>query len=219
MGERGPTGIFDERAGEYDAWYEAPSGRATFEAELDAVRPLLAVLPRPWLEVGVGTGRFGGSLGVEVGIDPSLRSLVLARQRLHVIGAIGEALPFGAQSFGGVLCVLTLCFVRDPRQALIEMRRVLRPGGGLVLATVPADSPLGERYRALGKQGHPFYREARFFTRKELDTIVTAAGFRIVRRRSALIGFTSGEPTAVSAIDGDDSSAGFRVVLARVDAR
>jgi hypothetical protein len=216
MGERGPMAIFDERAAEYDAWYDTPSGRATFEAELDVVHPLLAALPRPWLEVDVGTGRFGGSLGVEVGIDPSLGSLILARQRLRVIG---EALH-------SVLIRSAVSSACSPSaSSAIPCRHSSKcagscgPAGGLVVATVPADSPLDERYRSLGRQGHPFYREAHFFTRKELDTTATAAGFRVVRRRSMLIGFNTGEPTAVPAIDGDDPSAGLRVVLAGVDAR
>ncbi|MFO7650004.1 MAG: hypothetical protein R6X13_01500, partial [bacterium] len=60
---------FDAIAAQYDAWYDG-KGKAAFATELAALRPLLARLPRPWLEVGVGTGRFAQALGIPLGIDP-----------------------------------------------------------------------------------------------------------------------------------------------------
>jgi ubiquinone/menaquinone biosynthesis C-methylase UbiE len=45
-----------------------------------------------------------------------------------------EALALPDASFDVVLCALGLMYVPDPEQALREMRRVLRPGGRLVVA-------------------------------------------------------------------------------------
>jgi ubiquinone/menaquinone biosynthesis C-methylase UbiE len=42
-------------------------------------------------------------------------------------------LAFADDSFDAVVCTLSLCNIPDPDQALVEMRRVLRPGGHLVL--------------------------------------------------------------------------------------
>ena len=73
-----PTELFDSQVSRYDAWYGSTKGAAAFEEELAALRPLLKDLAHPWLEVGVGTGRFAHALHAEVGIDPALAALALA---------------------------------------------------------------------------------------------------------------------------------------------
>jgi ubiquinone/menaquinone biosynthesis C-methylase UbiE len=45
--------------------------------------------------------------------------------------APAEAQPYAAGSFDHVVSSLVFCSVHDPRQALAEVRRVLRPGGVL----------------------------------------------------------------------------------------
>ena len=72
---------FENLAGRYDAWFDSPKGRKIFAAETHAVRDLLEEMPRPWLDVGVGTGRFAQALGVDDGIDPSLEVLKIAAHR------------------------------------------------------------------------------------------------------------------------------------------
>jgi ubiquinone/menaquinone biosynthesis C-methylase UbiE len=47
--------------------------------------------------------------------------------------AAAEHLPFDDASFDTVVCTLSLCSVVDDRAAIGEMRRVLRPGGQLLL--------------------------------------------------------------------------------------
>ena len=178
---------FDAHARQYDAWYDSPAGQAIFQMELECLRPLLARLPRPYLEIGVGSGWFAQGLGIEWGVDPSLALLRLARGRgSGVIRAVGEALPFGNGAFGGVLLALTLCFVRDPAQVLREARRVLRPGGGLVLGLVLSDSPWAHFYIQKARQGHPIYQLARFFSRREVEGMLRAAGFTRLAYRSTL---------------------------------
>ncbi len=179
--------LFETLAGRYDAWYEGPVGRVAFLAEVACLRPLLSEAPHPWLEVGVGSGRFAQALGVELGIDPAERPLRLARERgVAVVQAVGEALPFRAASFGAVLLVVTLCFVQDPLRVLREVRRVLRDHGALVLGMVFADSPWGKFYQHKAAAGNPFYRAARFLSRTETASLLTQAGFRVVSAPSTL---------------------------------
>ena len=68
---------FDDLALEYDAWFDR-EGSLIFSIEVRAFKSLLSTLPKPWLEIGVGSGRFAQALGIETGIDPSSKLLQMA---------------------------------------------------------------------------------------------------------------------------------------------
>lgn len=70
--------VFDERAAEYDAWFDES---LLFAIELAALQELATPLLGPKLEIGVGPGRFAEALGVEFGVDPALAPLALAKKR------------------------------------------------------------------------------------------------------------------------------------------
>ena len=60
----------------------------------------------------------------------------LARRRgiaVHVVDAVGESIPFCDNSFDSVHVGLVLCSVDDVAATLGEIRRVLAPGGRLVV--------------------------------------------------------------------------------------
>lgn len=159
----------------YDDWFERH--RAAYLSELLAVRALL-----PWsgrgLEIGVGTGRFAGPLGVEFGIDPAAEMLGYTRARgVRVVCAVAEALPFAHAVFDYALIVTTICFVDDARAMLQEAARVLRPGGTLVIGLIDRESPLGQDYVAHQTE-NVFYRDARFFSAAEVDALLTETGYR-----------------------------------------
>ncbi len=179
--------VFDEYTDQYDAWYDTVKGRALLATEVACLRPLLDQFPRPYLEVGVGTGRFSQALEIEHGIDLSAPALELARGRgVSVRQASGEQIPFKDSLFGGVLMALTLCFVDDPDAAVREARRVLMPGGGLVLGLLLKGTPWADSYARRGQEGHPTYRSARFHTKSEVESLLREGGFSIVRYRSTL---------------------------------
>jgi len=54
-------------------------------------------------------------------------------QQLRLVVGSAEQMPFEDASFDAVACTLVLCSVPQPVAALREMRRVLRPGGQLLL--------------------------------------------------------------------------------------
>jgi ABC-type multidrug transport system fused ATPase/permease subunit len=120
------------------------------------------------------------------GIELSPAMLAVARQRAADLGrdvdlreGDAEHLPFDDASFDTVVCALSLCTIPDPGAAIREMRRVLTPGGRLLLldhirSTWPpihAAQWLLERFtiRAAGEH----------FTRRQLP-LLTTAGFEIV---------------------------------------
>lgn len=191
---------FENRADEYDAWYERHG--VAYLSELQALRRLVG-RPGRALEVGVGTGRFAAPLGVAVGVDPAFSMLRRARERgVSVLRAVGEELPVGGESLDLVLVALTLCFFDAPTRALIEARRVLRPDGWLVVGFLDPTSTPGRRYREESRGA--FYEGARFYTPDETAGLLREAGFRI--RRSAQTLFCL--PSEVSEVETPRSGVG-----------
>lgn len=199
------TAPFEEYAAQYDAWYDSPKGRVLMATEVACLRPLLEAFSRPYLEIGVGTGRFAQSLGIEYGIDPSPPALDLARARgIDVRQAAGERIPFDDASFGGVLMAFTLCFVRDATAVMREVRRVLTPGGGLVLGLLLGGTPWAESYVRRGREGHPIYQDAHFHSRYEVEDLLEQSRFQVVRYRSTLL-----QPPGLEAYNVEEALEGY----------
>jgi len=180
---------FERLADRYDAWFDSERGRRIFRTEVDCTRDLLEEMPRPWLEVGVGTGRFAAALGVDEGTDPSPAVLKYAATRgLQTRLGRAEELPFSGDQFGVVLLVVTICFLENPAQAFGECRRVLRKDGYAIVGLVPKDSSWGEMYARDGSEGHPFYSAAKFYTAREVIRLAERTGFYLNRATSCLRG-------------------------------
>lgn len=181
------SNIFDDTAETYDRWYDTSEGQAIFNGELKCLRPLRGKGHGRWLEVGVGTGRFASALGIAKGIDPSPQMLkIAARRGIEPLEGRAEHLPLLADSFDGVLMALTLCFVQDSQQALKECRRVLRPGGRLLLGAIASNSPWGREYIEKASRKHPIYSTAHFRTAGEILELVRSTGFTLVDASSTL---------------------------------
>ena len=186
--DRPGVAVFQRHAERYEAWFDTARGWALFESEAQCLRRVSRRLPRPWLEVGVGTGRFARALDMDVGVDPAGRVLRYAAGRgVPALEALGEALPFADGSFGAVFVIVTICFAEDAAGLVREARRVLRKGGGLVLGVVPAESPWGRFYRAKAAAGHPFYEAARFFSPADLGRLAGKVALRRVAAASTLV--------------------------------
>lgn len=129
--------------------------KATEEAGLREMRrEVLASASGRTIDVGAGTG-----VNVEL-FPPAVTELVLAepdphmlrklrpklsqasREAASVVQAPAEKLPFDDDSFDTAVFTLVLCTVPDPRAALAEAGRVLKPGGKLLFVEhVRADDP------------------------------------------------------------------------------
>jgi ubiquinone/menaquinone biosynthesis C-methylase UbiE len=178
---------FDSHASEYDAWYDTEVGKAIFAMEVECLKPLLHRYSRPYLEVGVGSGRFAQALGIEYGVDPAPALVQMAKARgIKITKATGEKLPFPDRMFGGILMAFTLCFLDNPQKALQEAWRVLQPEGGLVLGLILRDSPWAEFYARKGREGHPIYSKARFFLKDEVVSLLRICEFKLLDYRSTL---------------------------------
>jgi SAM-dependent methyltransferase len=167
---------FEAHHERYEAWFA--KHEAAYVSELLALRPFVPCEGRG-LEIGVGTGRFAAPLGVQVGVDPSPAMLAHAVARgIQAVEGCAERLPFADASFDHALVVTTICFVDSPPALLAEAKRVLRPGGRLVIGFIDRESTLGQHYLA-HRHESAFYREATFVSADEVERWLGEAGFSI----------------------------------------
>jgi ubiquinone/menaquinone biosynthesis C-methylase UbiE len=140
------------------------------------------------LEVAIGTARNLPLYPADVtitGIDLSPAMLAIARQRADDLGrdvdfreGDAEHLPFETASFDTVVCALSLCSIPNPAAAIGEMKRVLVPGGRLLLLD-HIGSTWPPIYAAQWLLEQITIRTAgEHFTRRQLP-LVRAAGFQI----------------------------------------
>ena len=101
------------------------------------------VAGRRILDAGCGSGPIAAVLrergAVVAGFDLSVKMVDLARQRLGAdtdlrVGDIAAPLPYADGSFDDVVAALVLHYLEDWSAPLTELRRVLRPGGRLIVA-------------------------------------------------------------------------------------
>jgi len=151
------------------------------------------------LDVACGTGvvarlasQVVGAAGTVAGLDINPGMLAVARTTTSAGMAINwhegsaEAMPLPDASFDLVLCQMGLQFVPDKHAALTEMRRVLVPGGRLIL-NVPGPTPqlfviMGEAFtRHIGAEAAGFVNHVfSLHDPAELQGLINGAGFRDV---------------------------------------
>jgi ubiquinone/menaquinone biosynthesis C-methylase UbiE len=141
------------------------------------------------LDLGCGDGRLSAFLraGSLSAVDVSSVAVQRATRRLPdaevALVGVDEPLPFVDNEFELVLCAEVLEHVRDVQLFLSEVRRVLRPGGGLALTT-PAWSRWSAVWRVLFGAGFerefdPLSPHLRFFSRRSLAQLLDAMGFKV----------------------------------------
>ena len=154
------------------------------------------------LDLGCGEGRHVISAYVEgeitaIGVDLCLKDLQTAQQRaadfvegerpeksLSLINADGMKLPFADNSFDKIICSEVLEHIPDYQAVLVEIERILKPGG-LFCASVPRAWPekicwaLSDAYHQV-EGGH-----LRIFKASALRKQIQSLGFRFYRRHWA----------------------------------
>ena len=127
-----------------------PGGRMLTSQILDRLR--LARGARV-LDVGSGTGATLSELRrrgiVAIGVDYSTDLVTLARDEAPVVQGDGEVLPFATTGFDGVFSECVLSALPDKHAALSEARRVLVPGGTLVVTDMVVNGPFPEPLRTV----------------------------------------------------------------------
>ena len=148
---------------------------------------LLALLPPHWTvaDLGCGTGHVAALLAPHVkqvvGVDQSAAMLKAAARRTAGHDNVDlrrgslEALPLDTASVDAALVLLALTYVPDPGAALLEVARVVSPGGRVIVVDLLRHDR-EEFRREMGQQSMGF--EA-----ADLETIITEAGFGATRCR------------------------------------
>lgn len=180
------TALFDQRAAEYDAWFE--ENPLILAAEIEAVRQVTPPFRRG-LEVGVGTGRFAQALGIREGVEPSTAMAAYAEARgIRVTQGYAQDLPFEKGLFDAVFMITVDCYLKELGPALEECHRVLTPEGRLIMGHVDIDAPLGVVYEEARDQD-PFYKNAYFRGTDQILAELDRAGFEPVEIRQTVDSF------------------------------
>jgi SAM-dependent methyltransferase len=156
------TALFSDGKG-----YERLMGRWSRLVGEDFLAWLDAPKGVDWLDVGCGNGAFTEEIVARcaparvTAIDPSEGQLAFARTRpgtamVNFQNAGAQELPFPSASFDVAVMALVISFVPDPAHAVIELARVVRPGG--IVATYMWDltaggtpvNPVVEAMKSLG---------------------------------------------------------------------
>jgi ubiquinone/menaquinone biosynthesis C-methylase UbiE len=183
---------FDRQAATYDTTGYGRHARRLHDQVVAAAEsfPLTAVL-----DVGCGTG---ATLEAIVrthpqvrawGIDLSAEMIARAHERLaadrieaaevHLEVADAEHLPLTDASVDLVVCVDSLHHYPDPATALADMKRVTRPGGGLVIGEWRLAAPARQLMNWLLPRMPE--GDVRVYTGRELTELAKTAGYSAVR--------------------------------------
>ncbi len=138
------------------------------------------------LDVGCGFGiysRFLEKLGDSVvGVDASKRMVLEGKthdKNLTLVAGDGELLPFRKNAFDAVLCMGTLIYSRDRKAFLCELNRVTKRNGRLCLVERNRNSPMHALVGKIKENEKYFDKREIFFTKEELEKLVTGAGFEV----------------------------------------
>ena len=151
------------------------------------------------LEIGAGTGsqlRWYAPGAVVTALEPDRAMAARARRRaarahapVEIVIGSAEELPFAAGSFDTVVFTFAFCSVADTAKVLAELRRVLVPGGRLLmLEHVHLPWRPGRR---LQSRAAPAWAAAAGGCRLDRDTVglVRAAGLEVPDVRAHVLGW------------------------------
>jgi len=171
--------------------YDLIYGLGIFKNGRDLAGELLKLFPgAQLLEVGVGTGLSIPSLprNIEItAIDLSQKMLNQTRQRLSLLGRQevqlykmdATQLDFPDNSFDRILAAYFVSTVPDPVQAVLEMKRVCRPGGIILLVNHFHGQTSFVRF--LERLLSPLFYLVGFRTDLDLDELMKATGLETER--------------------------------------
>ncbi|HKO95466.1 MAG TPA: class I SAM-dependent methyltransferase [Pyrinomonadaceae bacterium] len=183
---------YDEIAPHYDAairplerWFLAKLRAATFQQLPDDARIL---------EIGAGTGMnfvYYPDNALGIATEPSKEMLKIAKSKnrpkgIGLLQSCAESLPFQDGSFDVAFATLVFCSVKSPAHAFAELKRVVRPGGSVVLLEhVRPQGLLGPVFDLLNLITVPLFDD--HFNRRTSEA-AQAAGLQLLGVEKSLLG-------------------------------
>lgn len=179
-----PWSKYDRLASTYDARWDTYGRSSVRQTLVEAtVRPDEVVL-----DVGCGTGRLLAAVDAAVrgamliGVDPSAAMIELAARRLggaaRLLLGVAEEIPVRSGSVDWLFNTSMFHDVRDPFAARREFRRVLRPGGTLVLTDWCADFRVTRLQAGMVGVGGPGLRHV--YGALEMQALLVAGGLEVL---------------------------------------
>lgn len=215
--------MFDRIAGKYDFLNHFLSLNIDKGWRRKAIREVMAGAPQNVLDVATGTGdmaiaAINAGTPQVTGIDISTGMLEVGKRKIKALQlqdritlqtGDSEALVFPEQSFDAVMCAYGVRNFENLEAGLKEMRRVLRPGGRLVILefSKPKSFPIKQFYGFYSRTLLPFF--GRFFSKdktayeylpesvaafpegKDFVAILQRCGFAEARARPLTFGITT----------------------------
>jgi demethylmenaquinone methyltransferase/2-methoxy-6-polyprenyl-1,4-benzoquinol methylase len=155
------AGMFDEVAKHYDRTNDVLSAGNAVLWRIATVKAVAPVAGERILDIAAGTGTSSAALAKTgahvIAVDFSAGMIEEGKRRhenIEFIEANAEQLPFGDNEFDAVSISFGLRNVNDPKTALSEMYRVLKPGGRLVICEFSRPP------RAIFRAGYNAYMKA-----------------------------------------------------------
>lgn len=176
--------------------WDTPETAAWWGEWFAKLRAFLPDAPAPLLDAGCGNGQISVLFAREgyavSGCDLSPQMVEFARANadqyqpaspIEFTAASIDTLPYADGQFAVVNCRCVLDFAPRPAYALRELRRVMRPGGVLILNMMGANSPIKRQYWLRHLQGldavaDDFTNIFNGITPWEVDRIMPVLGWR-----------------------------------------
>ena len=165
---------------EYDIYYKSELGKEIDLIEKQAISHLLEpITPGHLLEIGCGTAHwtsFFSKCGFQItATDVSAPMLALAKTKdipnTQFLTADVCNLPFPDNHFDQVAAITSLEFCGNIKQAIQEVKRVLKPSGLFIAGCLNSNSELGKV-----KDQDPVLKHGEFMSKDELHSQLSILG-------------------------------------------
>ena len=192
---------FGTIAKEYDEWYDSPIGKKIDEIEKKLFNKYLSKIDaRHIIEIGAGTGHWTQFLSEKdyciTACDISEPMLKIATSKnianTTFLTCDATQLPFADNSTDAIVAITSIEFVKPRNKALEEIKRILKPGGYFLIGTLNLKGSLSQIRKEM-----PTFRNANFFSYKELVSELMNFGFPIVEGCLLMPNPTETDPVAI----------------------
>ena len=173
--------IFDAQAEHYDEGHDGKFVRVIYDG---IIKSALKVKPESILDLGCGNGNILSRLSENseaelYGIDLSEKMIEEAEERLNGKArlTIGDAemLPYKEGSFDLVICNASFHHYPNPEKALLEIKRVLKPNGTLILGDPTAPAIILQVFNLLLRWSES--GDYRLYNKKSIGILLKRSGF------------------------------------------